>query len=283
MAVKSLSEERTLIVELLDGPRAVAAALVLSGPPERGRALDCVRRSSPAKAPGRTRNARSQPRPCARGTNREVGAFIEHAAQVAPRFVRQVPGLLLRVAAILLLFQALPVVAQSSGPNSGCAPDVSAAHGVVRGNDLETRVLFVGPDRANNTLALSVRITNTGGTAAYLALIGPQPGAVDSGGGVYRVRRTVGIAACSSLSNGGIDGCIRNSLNGLPGTVFSLVSPGTSLLANFELSASKIAKEGVVAFTMNAALGRETRPVDDRREDPGLEYINIHVPLIPLK
>ena len=191
--------------------------------------------------------------------------------------------MLLRVATILLLFQALPVVAQSSGPNSGGTSDLSATYGAVRGNGLETRVLFVGSDYANNRLALSVHITNTGESAAYLALVGPQPRAVDSGGGVYSVRRTSGIATCSWLSNGAIDDCIRNSRNGLPGTVFSLVPPATSLLVNFELSASKIAKEGVVAFTMSAALGRKTRPVDDRNKDPRLEYINIHLPLIPLK
>ena len=130
---------------------------------------------------------------------------------------------------------------------------------MVSGNGLETRVLFVGSDFANNGLALSVRITNTGETPAYLALVGPEPRAVGSGGGVYRVRRLSGIATCSWLSNRKIDDWIRNSSEVLPGTMFSLVPQGTSLLVNFELSASNIAKEGVAAFTMNAALGRGTR------------------------
>ena len=191
--------------------------------------------------------------------------------------------MLLGVSAILFLLQALPVVAQSPGSNSGGASDMPPTHGAVRGNGLEARVLFVGPDFANDALALSVRIANTGETAAYLALVGPEPRAVDSGGGAYKVRRLSGIATCTWLSNRDIDNCIRNSPDVLPGTMFSLIPPGTSLLVNLELSASKMTKEGLVAFTMNAALGRGTRPADDRSKDPRLEYINIHLPLVPLK
>lgn len=214
---------------------------------------------------------------------REVRKFIEHAAHVAPRFMSQASRTLLRVAALLFLFQALPTMAQSPGSNSGGASDLASARGVVSGNGLETRVLFVGPDFADDALALSVRITNTGEAPAYLALVGPKPRAVDSGGGVYRVRRLSGVATCSLLSNRNIDDCIRNSRGLLPGTMFSLIPPGTPLMVNFELVGSKMAKEGVLAFTMNAALGRGTRPVDDRSKDPGLEYINIHLPPIPLK
>lgn len=97
--------------------------------------------------------------------------FIQKAAHVAPCFLVRGPRMLLRIATIVLLSQAVPVVAQSTGSDTDGPSDISSStRGVVRGNGLETRVLFLGTDFANNRLALSVRITNTGDTSAYLAL-----------------------------------------------------------------------------------------------------------------
>lgn len=221
----------------------------------------------------------------ARRDSRERGVrvYIEHAALVALRFVSQGSRVLLRAAIVFFLVQALPVMAQSASSNSSGVSELSSTAEAVRANGLETLVVFMGSDFANNRLVLSVRITNTDESSAYLALVGPEPSAVDSGGGIYKVQNLGGIATCALLSNSTIDNCIRNTLGVLPGTMFSLVPPGTSMLVNFELSSLRMAKEGLVSITMNAALGRGTRPLDDRSKNPKLEYIGIHLPLISLK
>ena len=187
-----------------------------------------------------------------------------------------------RVVVLFLLFVPLPGHAQSQG-----APDSLGTTwpgvGVVRGNGLETRVLFVGSNIAERTLTLSVSVTNTGAEPVYLALVGPHPRAVDSQGGTYQVAGVAGIAQCESMLNSQIDGCIRNRRNRLPGTMFTLIPPKASSLLNIELSTRKVAREGFVSFTMNAAMGRGTRPDDDRSADAKLDYINIHLPALPLK
>ena len=181
----------------------------------------------------------------------------------------------------VFMFHALPGHAQSARAG---APDASPLGvGTVRGNGLETQVLFAGLDEAEQAVTLTVRITNTAGEPAYLALVGPRPRAVDSLGNAYEVARLAGLAQCASMRNSRIDECIRNLGNRLPGTMFTLIPPGASSLVNIELSARKAAREGFLSFTMNAAMGRGTRPGDDRSADAGLDYINIHLPAIPLK
>ena len=148
---------------------------------------------------------------------------------------------------------------------------------------LAVRVLFSGADHANNRLTHRAQIENTDARAAYLAVVGPEPGAVDSAGGVYGVRSLGGIATCTSLFDARIEDCIRNNHDYLPGTEFTMIPPGASSLLNVDMSAQKIVEGVLVAFTMNVALGRGTRPSNDRTNKPELEYINIHLPLIVLK
>lgn len=188
------------------------------------------------------------------------------------------------IAAVLFLLQLTPMPVHSNRPIVAGSPGVpSSSSEVVTGNGLATWVLFTGADYANHRLTLSVRIKNTDATPAYLALVGPEPRAVDSAGGVYKLCTLSGIARCAFLGDHKIDGCIRNTNGHLPGTKFTLVPSGASLLLNIELSTRKISEGALVAFTMNVALGRATRPVDNRSSKPELEYVNLHLPLITLK
>ena len=177
--------------------------------------------------------------------------------------------------AVLFLLHLTPALVHSNEP--------TVSDNVATSNGLAVQILFAGADYANNRLTLSARIENTDARAAYLALVGPEPRAVDSAGGVYAVRRLSGIATCRSLRDPMIDHCIRNTRKYLPGTKFTRIPPGASTLLNVEMSTHKIAKDVRIAFTMNVALGRGTRPADNRSNDPELEYINVHLPLIALK
>lgn len=152
----------------------------------------------------------------------------------------------------------------------------------IQGNGLSTQVLFIGADRARNSLTVSVRITNTAGTPAYLAIVGPAPLALDNKGGVHHVREIAGIAQCQDLHNSSIDNCIDNHHDILPGTTFTLLPPKVPTLINIQLKARDLQPETMVSFVMNAALARGQRPANRRSSDQKLEYINIHMPLLPV-
>ena len=191
--------------------------------------------------------------------------------------------MLLRAVVLFLLIHAHPGHAQSLGADSSDATVVPSPVAVVSGNGLETRVLFVGLDMARHTLTLSVEITNIGPGSVYLALVGPAPRAVDSRGGTYKVEKLAGMAKCRHMSNSNIDDCIRNVRDYLPGTMFTLIPANATSLLTFELSTRSVAKDGLLSFTMNAALGRGSRPADDRHHEPDLEYVNIYLPAVPLR
>lgn len=130
----------------------------------------------------------------------------------------------------------------------------------IQGNGLSTQVLFIGADQARNSLTVSVRITNTAGTPAYLAIVGPAPLALDNKGGVHHVREIAGIAQCQVLRNSRIDDCIANERNILPGTTFTLLPPKVPTLVNIQLKARDLQPGTMVSFVMNAALARELTP-----------------------
>ena len=152
----------------------------------------------------------------------------------------------------------------------------------VQGNGLSTQVLFIGADRAQNSLTVSVRITNTADSPAYLAIVGPKPLALDNKGGVHYVSEIAGIASCSRLGNLYIDKCITNASDRLPGTAFTLLPPKVPTLVNIRLKAKDLHPDAMVSFTMNAALARSQRPANLRSNDHTIEYINIHLPLLPV-
>ncbi|MCY3669894.1 MAG: hypothetical protein OXH14_02310 [Alphaproteobacteria bacterium] len=153
----------------------------------------------------------------------------------------------------------------------------------VVGHGLSTQVLFVGADRSKNRVTVSVRITNTADSPAYLAIVSPAPTALDNRGGVYDVEKIAGIARCSHLHNSEIDNCIANRRGYLPGTTFSLLPPKIPTLVNIELQADNLQPGTSISFTMNAALARNTRPTNNRSDQSLPEYINLHFPLMPLK
>ncbi len=176
------------------------------------------------------------------------------------------------VLALAVLFFASPAFAHPTHPPSPA----------IAGNGLSTQVLFVGTDRAQNSLTVSARITNTAGTPAYLAIVGPAPLALDNKGGVHYVREIAGIAKCHTLDNSRIDDCIANEHNILPGTTFTLLPPNVPTLVNIQLKARDLQPDTMVSFTMNAALARGQRPNNRRSNEQKLEYINIHMPLLPV-
>ena len=175
--------------------------------------------------------------------------------------------------AIAFLLSAAAAAAQTAPPAS---PPVV-------GHGLSTQVLFIGADRSRNRVTVSVRITNTADTPAYLAIVGPPPNALDSRGGVYDLEKIAGIARCGRLHNSSIDDCIANRHGYLPGTTFTLLPPKVPTLINVELEAENLQPQTSLSFTMNAALARNTRPTNNRSGQSLPEYINLHFPLMALK
>ncbi len=174
--------------------------------------------------------------------------------------------------ALALLLTASAAAAHSSHPPSPA----------VQGNGLSTQVLFIGADRAQSSLTVSVTITNTADTSAYLALVGPSPLALDNKGGVHYLSEIAGIAKCRNLRDSRIDDCITNRNSRLPGTTFTLLPPKVPTLINIQLTAEDLQPEAMVSFTMNAILARGKRPTNRRSNEQNLEYINIHLPLLPV-
>ena len=173
---------------------------------------------------------------------------------------------------LVFLVSASGAVAHSGHPPSPA----------VQGNGLSTQVLFIGADRAHSTLTVSVRITNTADTPVYLAIVGPEPLALDNKGGVHRISQISGMAKCVYLSNSSIDGCITNQRGHLPGNSFTLLPPKVPTLVNILFKAEDLQPDALISFTMNAALARGPRPTNRRSNEQKIEYINIHLPLLPI-
>lgn len=174
--------------------------------------------------------------------------------------------------AILFLLSAPAVSAHTAHPPSPA----------VNGNGLLTRVLLIGADRNRNRLTVSVRIINTAEAPAYLAIVGPEPVALDNKGGIHRVSEIAGIASCRKLHVSSIDNCLRNHRDMLPGTAFTLLPPQVPTLVNLQFKAEDLPTDAMVSFTMNVAVARGKRPANRRSSEAGLDYINIHLPLLPV-
>lgn len=186
---------------------------------------------------------------------------------------------------ILFLLAAPPATSQmvSDTDSSGAAPGAfESGSDFVENNGLAVRVLFISQP-AGTQRTVSVEMKNTRDEAVWLAVIGPAPTAIDTQGSTYQVVQIAGVGTCKSLQTTHIDNCMRNSSSYLPGTVFSVLAPGSSSLINITLDTKGAAgaTQGFMSLTMNAAMGIGDQPAPSGER--GLVSVPISFPLIPLE
>ncbi|NOE36211.1 hypothetical protein [Ruegeria sp. HKCCD7318] len=152
----------------------------------------------------------------------------------------------------------------------------------VENNGLAVRVVFVSKATGEQR-TVSVEMKNTRDEAMWLALIGPEPSAIDTQGTTYKVVQVAGLSSCRYLKANEVDNCMRNAGGYLPGSVFTNLSPGASSLLNLTLEATSEPNtaEGFMSLTMNAAMSVGDQP--SASGDRGLASIPISFPLIPLE
>ena len=173
----------------------------------------------------------------------------------------------------------------SGGTNNATAnpltgPSASPAAEVQNGG-LGVKILFIGKNPDGLNLTVSAQIVNLMDETVKVALIGPPPSGVDDHGTTYDLVKASGVGSCRYLAAKYVSGCMKNSGSYLPGSDFTQISAGQSVVMPISLKAQSKTGGTMLSYSMNLAVHTGDGAVSD---DPTRELKNVAVsfPLIPL-
>ena len=169
------------------------------------------------------------------------------------------------------------MMAGSSG--SGATTSVAGASDMIQNGGIGVQILFVGFNKAQKQITVSAQITNLNNEKIHVALIGPEPAAIDTRGVQYQLINIAGIPRCNFLGYDDISNCLSNE-NNLPNTSFSQLDAGARALAAMTFRADEPSTSGFMSIALAFAV--VTGDVVDADTRAAVRNVPITFPMVDL-
>ncbi|MFN3688850.1 hypothetical protein [Salinarimonas sp.] len=170
------------------------------------------------------------------------------------------------------------LVALCGTPAAGECPDgLFAASRVVENGGVGVHVEILKPSPDGKQLNAGARIVNLTEGPIYVAMVGPEPAALDNAGSAYTLGGVLGVATCNSLAVNRIEWCLTNVNGYLPAASFLFLQPGASANVQMSFLAPDVTRSSAARLSLSLAVGYGERPTNERSRS--LENVAIAFPM----
>ncbi len=146
-------------------------------------------------------------------------------------------------------------------------------------------VAFAGIDEEGKNLSVALHLQNMTDMKISIAMVGPEPQAVDSSGTFYKYKQFSGAAVCASLDSARTSNCLTDPRFLHPSTLTSL-SPGSliTLTYHFTTESSGSGKEAAISstFAMRKELMNQEKD-SKKKQNTNLSTVTISSPSVSLQ
>ena len=166
-----------------------------------------------------------------------------------------------------------------SGSSGPLAPGSTAGSAVVENGGITVQVLFVGRHPSGKQITVSTSVANNNEEPVNVALIGPEPTAIDNRGIRYALSSISGIPVCDNLANNRIANCLKQP-NFLANEAFARLDPGAQTVAALTFQSDEVSNSGAMSIALSLAVVPGDGVTKETRES--VRNVPITFPMIDL-